>query len=136
MPEAVHARPATALERARLCARTAAENRGRDVVVLDLRNVTPIVDFFVLISGTSRRQNHTLAEEIDRSMEQAGDHRLGQEGYEASRWILLDYGDVVVHIFDVSVTRLARPPTAFDIVECWFCRASLVFLCRPRPTGS
>ena len=79
----------------------AAENRGRDIVILDLRELTSMFDFFVLVSGASRRQLHAISEEIDRVMqEELGDRRMGIEGYEESRWILLDYGDVVVHMFE------------------------------------
>jgi ribosome-associated protein len=83
-----------------LAARTAEENRGTNIVVLDLRELTSVFDFFVLASGTSRRQLHAMSEEIDDAFEGQGDRRLGIEGYEESRWILLDYGDVVVHLFE------------------------------------
>ena len=89
----------SALERAALCARTAADNKGRDITVLDMRGVTPLYDFFVLVNGASRRQIHTLAEEIDAAMARAGDRRLAIEGYEASKWVVQDYGDVLVHVF-------------------------------------
>lgn len=89
------------LELAKAAARTAAENRGRDIVILDMREVTPVFDYFVLATGSSRRQLHAMSEEIDHKLEdEMGDHRLGVEGYQDSRWILLDYGDVVVHLFD------------------------------------
>jgi ribosome-associated protein len=91
---------AVALERACLCARVAADNKARDVVVLDMRDITPLYDFFVLATGVSRRQIHTLAEEIDAALRAEGEIRLGIEGYEASRWVVQDYGDVVVHLFD------------------------------------
>ncbi len=94
------ARPADALDRACLCARVAADNKGRDVVVLDMREVTPIYDYLVLATGASRRQMHAIAEEVDDALRARGDRRLGIEGYEASRWIVQDYGDVVVHVFD------------------------------------
>lgn len=82
-------------------ARVAAENRGRDIVVLDMRELTPVFDYFVLATGTSRRQLHAISEEIDHKLEdELGDRRLGVEGFQDSRWILLDYGDVVVHLFD------------------------------------
>ena len=82
-------------------ARAAAENRGRDIVILDMRELTPIFDFFVLATGTSRRQLHAMSEEIDRALEDGlQDKRLGLEGYRDSRWIVLDYGDVVIHLFD------------------------------------
>jgi ribosome-associated protein len=80
----------------------AADNKGRDVVVLDMRGVTPIYDFFVLATGASRRQMHAIAEEVDAALRAEGDTRLGIEGYDASRWIVQDYGDVVVHVFDAE----------------------------------
>jgi ribosome-associated protein len=91
---------AVAEERACLSARVAAENKARDVVVLDMRGITPLYDFFVLATGTSRRQIHTIAEEIDAALHAEGDQRRTIEGYEASRWVVQDYGDVVVHVFD------------------------------------
>jgi len=90
-----------ALERALLAAQTAEDNRGTDIVILDMRELTSVFDFFVIASGTSRRQLHAMSEEIDHALEdKMGDHRIGIEGYEESRWILLDYGDVVVHLFE------------------------------------
>ncbi|MCA9231136.1 MAG: ribosome silencing factor [Planctomycetales bacterium] len=79
----------------------AEENRGQGVVVLDMRDITPIFDYFVIVTGTSRRQLHAISEEIDHRLEDdLGDNRMGIEGYHESRWILLDYGTVVIHLFD------------------------------------
>lgn len=89
-----------AVENAFLCARVAADHKARDIVVLDMRGLTPLYDFFVIATGTSRRQLHTLAEEIDAGMRAEGETRLGIEGYEASKWVVQDYGDIVVHLFD------------------------------------
>ena len=97
---AEHLQTLTSLERACLCARVAVENKGKDVAVLDMRGITPLYDFFVLVSGQSRRQVHTLTEEIDAALHEQGDRRLGIEGYEASKWVVQDYGDVVVHVFN------------------------------------
>ena len=94
-----------ALEQACLCARVAADNKGRDIVVLDMRKVTPLFDFLVLATGGSRRQLHTIAEEIDDAMKAEGEQRLAIEGYQSSKWIVQDYGDIVVHVFDPE-TRL------------------------------
>src|SRR3990172_4263901 len=89
------------LQRALLAARTAEDNRGSEIVVLDMRELTAVFDYFVLASGASRRQLHAMSEEIDHALEdRMGDRRLGIEGYEESRWILLDYGDVVIHLFE------------------------------------
>ncbi len=87
----------------------AEENRGRQIVVLDLRELTSLFDYFVLATGTSRRQLHAMSEEIDRHLQkELGDRRLGVEGYGDSRWILLDYGDVVVHLFDEETRAYYR----------------------------
>ncbi|MCI0334986.1 MAG: ribosome silencing factor [Planctomycetes bacterium] len=84
-------------------ARTAEDHRGQDVAVLDMRGMTTEFDFFVLVTGNSRRQLHAISEEIDRILEgEMGDKRMGIEGYNESRWILLDYGSVVMHLFDAE----------------------------------
>ena len=91
------------LELALAAARTADDNRGQDIAVLDMRGMTPEFDYFVLVTGNSRRQLHAISEEIDRVLEgELGDERLGVEGYNESRWILLDYGSVVIHLFDAE----------------------------------
>ena len=83
----------------RVCARIADDNRGKDILLLDLRKTTPIVDFFVIVTATSRRQGNAIASEIDQAMKKLGEAKLGLEGSEEGRWILIDYGDFVVHIF-------------------------------------
>ena len=89
------------LQLALAAARTAYENRGRDIVLLDMREQTPIFDYFVMATGTSRRQLHAMSEEIDHTLEDdLNDRRMSIEGYNESRWILLDYGSVVIHLFD------------------------------------
>lgn len=89
------------LQLALAAARTADDNRGQDIVVLDMRSITPEFDYFVIVTGNSRRQLHAISEEIDRCLEEElGDERMGIEGYSESRWILLDYGTVVIHLFD------------------------------------
>ena len=96
-------RRSRSLARALAAARTAENNRGRDVVVLDLGDLTAMCDYFVLVTGTSRRQLHAISEEIDEVFRRDfHDRRLGIEGYAESRWILLDFGDVVVHLFDAE----------------------------------
>jgi ribosome-associated protein len=90
-------------ELALAAARTAGDHNGQDIAVLDMRGMTTEFDFFVLVTGNSRRQLHAISEEIDRVLEsELGDERLGIEGYNESRWILLDYGSVVIHLFDAE----------------------------------
>lgn len=91
----------SAEERAKIAAQIIAENKGTDIKILDLREITRVFDFFVIASGTSRRQLHAISDEIDDRFEkEMGDRRRGIEGYQESRWIVLDYGDVVVHLFE------------------------------------
>jgi ribosome-associated protein len=95
-------------------ARTVDENRGRDIVVLDVRHLTQIFDYFVIATGTSRRHLHAISEEVDRKLEkEMGDRRLGREGYTDSRWILQDYGNVVIHLFDEETRRY------FSLEDLW-----------------
>jgi ribosome-associated protein len=96
---AVPERQDSALERARICARIAADNRGKDILLLDLRKATSLVDFFVIATATSRRQANAIAIEIDQEMKKVHEHKLGIEGSEEGRWTLIDYGDFVVHVF-------------------------------------
>ncbi|MHB1033018.1 MAG: ribosome silencing factor [Pirellulales bacterium] len=91
------------LERALAAAGAAEATRGRDIVILDMRELTTIFDYFVLATGASRRQLHAMSEEIDDVLEKGlGDRRMGIEGYEDGHWVLLDYGDVVIHLFDAE----------------------------------
>jgi len=99
------ARAAVAIERARIVARVAEDNKGRNVVILDMRPLTPLYDFFVLITGQSRRQIHTIAEEVDAALRAEGETRDSIEGYEVGKWVVQDYGDVVVHVFDADARQ-------------------------------
>lgn len=93
--------PQRSLHLALAAAQTALDNRARDVKVLDTRKQTKLFDYLVIASGTSRRQLHAISEDIDHRLEDdMDDQRLGIEGYQESRWIVLDYGTVVIHLFD------------------------------------
>ena len=93
-------RTEVAVQHALLCARIAADNKAHDVAVLDMRGITPLFDFFILATANSRRQVHNVAEEVDATMSAEGEKRLGIEGYDADKWVVQDYGDIVVHVFD------------------------------------
>jgi ribosome-associated protein len=88
-----------AFARAKMAARIADDNRAKDILLLDLRGATPLLDFFVIATAGSRRQANAIASEIDAEMKKVGERKLGLEGSEEGRWILIDYGDFVVHIF-------------------------------------
>jgi ribosome-associated protein len=91
----------------------AEDNKASNVVVLDMRGVTPLYDFFVIATGISRRQIHTITEEIDATLRAEGEKRLSLSGYESSKWVVQDYGDLVVHVFDPD-TR-----TYYGLEDLW-----------------
>jgi len=101
------------LHHARLCARVVDDFRGRDTLVLDLTSITPVFDYFVITTGTSRRQMHAIAEEVNRVLKAEGSARQGIEGYANSVWILQDYGDVVLHVFSPEARAL------YDLEHLW-----------------
>ncbi len=101
-------------DRALAAARVAEETRGIDVRILDLRGITPVFDYFVIATGSSRRQLHAMADEIEAMLKKDyRDRKRGAEGYEEGRWIVLDYGDVIVHLFDADAREY------WDIVRLW-----------------
>ena len=100
-PAPTRANPELSLTLALAAARTAAENRGTDILVLDMSGHTAIFDYFVIATGTSRRQLHAMSEEVDRVLEEElNDKRMNIDGYDDSKWIVLDYATVVIHLFD------------------------------------
>lgn len=85
-------------EKARLIAATADAVKAEDIVALDLRQLTIISDFFVICTGKSSIQIRAIASRIEDKLREAGVRKLRMEGYQEATWILMDYGDVVVHI--------------------------------------
>ena len=81
-------------------AKIAQEHKSRDVQVMDLRGKSPATYFFVIATCKSGRQARTVADQINNCSKEMGQARFGQAGYVAGKWILLDFVDVVVHIFD------------------------------------
>lgn len=75
------------------------DNQSQDVVVLDLRGISPVMDFVVISTGSSDRQMRTVADKVIEYGKKVGERPLGVAGYESAAWILLDYVDVVFHIF-------------------------------------
>ena len=88
----------TADEKVRLIARAADSKKARDSVVLDLRGLTLMTDYFFICSGTSSTHIRTLADAIVEAMKHAGMGGIRVEGYEGAAWVLMDYGDVVAHV--------------------------------------
>ena len=91
------------LQLAELAARIADDNRAKDIKILDLRGLTSVFDFFVIATGGSVRQLHAISDEIETAArETLNDRKLGSEGYSQGGWVLIDFGDVLVHLFDAD----------------------------------
>ncbi len=79
-------------------AKAALDKKAEDVTVLDVRGLTGYADYFVLMTADSDRQASAIADHVEQAMKTAGIAKVGVEGYESGRWILMDYGDVVAHV--------------------------------------
>ena len=91
---------ADALAVARIAARAADEKQGRDIVVLDVGAILAIADLFVVLDAPNRRLVRTLVDEIEQAVRaDVGREPRRVEGVREQQWVLLDYGDVVVHVF-------------------------------------
>ena len=76
------------------------DKKAEDIRVIDIEHVSVIADYFIIASGTNRNQVQALAENVEEQLYKAGFEKKQSEGYTSGNWILLDYGDIVVHIFD------------------------------------
>ena len=89
------------LDRVLAAARVAGENRGQDIVILDLRELTKSFDYFLIVSGSSRRQLYSIGDEIQKKLvKELGDECRSVSGHKEGRWIVIDYDDIVVHLFE------------------------------------
>jgi ribosome-associated protein len=91
--------PLSAEAAARMAARVALDKKAEDIVVLDLQGLSGVADYFLLCTGRSTTQVATVADEIRRALKAEGARLRHAEGSAGGGWLLLDYGDVVVHVF-------------------------------------
>ena len=89
----------TSLQIARLCAQLADRKKGEDIVVLDLREISSVADFFVIISGQSEPHLKAIRNEIESKLKEENVHPKGIDGFPHSQWLVMDYLDIMVHIF-------------------------------------
>lgn len=82
------------------CARILRDDKCEDIVVLDLRGVSPICDFFVIATGTSDRQMRAVTDHVKHMAKERGESPYNVSGYDESTWIVMDYVDVILHLFD------------------------------------
>ena len=88
------------LDLARQCVWSAQEKKAHDPIILDLRNISTITDYLVICSAQSEPQIKAIANGVEQALkESAGRHPLAVDGFPTSQWIVIDYGDVMLHIF-------------------------------------
>ena len=110
--------------RALECTAAALDRKAYDLVVLEVGHVTSIADYFVICSGRSDTQVQAITQGIEERLGREGIRPLSVEGYEHAQWVLMDYGDVVVHIFYVPLRGF------YDLERLWT-RAAAVELPEP-----
>ena len=90
----------TSREMARIAYDALEEKKAEDIRVLSIEKVSVIADYFLIASGTNRNQVQALAESVEEALYKAGYEVRQKEGVQSANWILMDYGDIIVHIFD------------------------------------
>jgi ribosome-associated protein len=100
-------------ERVLAAVHAAAEKKALEVVVLDLREIASFTDYFVITSGANERQVQAIADEVYESLKKSGSTAARTEGYKSAEWVLLDYGDFVVHVFEQKARQF------YDLERLW-----------------
>ncbi len=105
--------PQNAAEMLRIAAAGAVSKGGEDLVALDVSGPLPLVDVFLLVTGNSERNVAAIADEIEDRLIEAGHKRVRREGRAEARWVLLDFGDLIVHVFH------AEERTYYGLERLW-----------------
>ena len=103
-----------AFRRAAIAARAASDKKGTDIAVLDVGDIISITEAFVLVSGSNTRLVRTIVDEVERALKDSdGEGPRAVEGLDDATWVLMDYGDVIVHVF------LAETRSYYDLERLW-----------------
>jgi ribosome-associated protein len=105
-PEALDDRMLAALH-------AASEKKALDLVVIDLRAIATFTDYFLITSGANQRQVQAIADEVVEKLKKAGTPAARVEGYRTAEWVLVDYGDFIVHVFEDKARRF------YDLERLW-----------------
>ena len=105
--------PSSSKEKAFLCAQALLDRKVIDLVILEVKDLSSFTDYFLICSGNSDRQVQAIATHVEEKLGKEGLHPLGMEGKREGRWVLLDYGDVVVHVFHHPVREF------YDLERLW-----------------
>ena len=99
----------------RICAalRAASDKKALDIVVLDLREIASFTDYFIITSGTNVRQVQAIADEVVEQLKKQGTRAARVEGYNTAEWVLVDYGDFILHVFEDKARKF------YDLERLW-----------------
>lgn len=100
-------------EKVTICGKFAGEKKAKNVIIMELTGLTDITDYFVITSGTSERHVRTITEHIETCMKKLGIRPYSIEGYNEGRWVILDFQNLVVHVFLESLREL------YDLESLW-----------------
>jgi ribosome-associated protein len=106
-------KPPEGVELALLCAEWVLDKKAEEPVILDIREINWVTDYFVICHGFSSRQVKAIAEYLREKLVKSEVRILGEEGFTEGKWVLLDVGDVVVHVFDEPVRKF------YDLERLW-----------------
>ena len=95
------------------CSTGPEDKKGEDIKVIDITEVSVLADYFIIASGTNKNQVQALVDNVDETLGRAGYEAKQMEGYATANWVLLDYNDIIVHVFD-SENRLF-----YDLERIW-----------------
>ena len=101
------------LDAVEIAAKAAGEKKATEIVALDLREVASFTEYFVICTGANTRQVQAISNSVEVELRKAGKRPLHIEGYSTGEWILLDYGDFIMHVFSNSSRRF------YDLERLW-----------------
>ena len=103
----------TAKAMAKIAYEALEDKKAEDIRLIDIQEISVLADYFIIASGTNRNQVQALADNVEEELHKAGYTMKQAEGYRTGNWILLDYGDIIIHVFD-SENRLF-----YDLERIW-----------------
>ena len=91
-------------EIARMACEAMEDKKAQDIKIIQIEQISTLADYFIIASGTNRSQVQAMADNVDEVLGRAGVEAKQMEGYQSANWILMDYGDLIIHVFDEENT--------------------------------
>ena len=100
-------------EMAAIARRALEEKKGQEVTVIDISGISCLADYFIISNGENSNQVQAMIDHVEEELAKAGYHFTQKEGYQTARWVLLDYKDIVIHVFSKEDRRF------YDLERIW-----------------